>query len=48
MGVQRHLIYRHRTRHPQKTRKHREPQTNYISIHDRPKFINNRQRIGDW
>lgn len=47
-GIKRHLRHKHRTRHPKTTRKHQEPKTNYLSIHDRPKFINDRQRIGDW
>ncbi|MBM6941429.1 IS30 family transposase, partial [Limosilactobacillus coleohominis] len=47
-GIKRHLRHKHRTRHPKNTRKHQEPKTNYLSIHDRPKFINDRQRIGDW
>ncbi len=36
------------TRHSKNTRRHREVQTDYISIHERPGFINQRQRIGDW
>ena len=47
-GIKRHLRHKHRTRHPKNTRKHQEPKTNYLSIHDPPKFINDRQRIGDW
>ena len=39
---------KHRTRHPKNTRKHQEPQTNHLSIHDRPKFIHDRKRIGNW
>ena len=47
-GIQRHLRHKHRTRHSKNTRRHREVQTDYISIHERPGFINQRQRIGDW
>ena len=47
-GIQRHLRHKHRTRHSKNTRRHREVQTDYISIHERPDFINQRQRIGDW
>lgn len=41
-GIQRYLRHKHHTRHPKNTRKHREAQTNYISIHERPQFINAR------
>ena len=47
-GIKRHLRHKHHTRHPKNTRRHWEAQTDYISIHERPKFINERQRIGDW
>ncbi len=47
-GIQRHLRHKHRTRHSKNTRRHREVQADYISIHERPGFINQRQRIGDW
>lgn len=47
-GIQRHLRHKHRTRHAKNTRRHREPYTNYIPIQERPAFINNRSRIGDW
>ncbi|WVZ42501.1 IS30 family transposase [Ligilactobacillus saerimneri] len=30
------------------TPSHKEVQTNYISIHERPNFINERKRLGDW
>ncbi len=46
-GIQRHLRHKNHTRHSKNVRKHREAQTDYISIHERPKFINERQRIGD-
>ena len=41
-GIQRHLRHKHRTRHSKNTRRHREVQTDYISIHERPGFINQR------
>lgn len=47
-GIKRYLRHKHHTRHAKHTRKHREPRTDYISIHERPAFINNRERIGDW
>lgn len=47
-GIRRNLRHRGRQRHRPGDRKHREPQVDYISIHERPNFINHRQRIGDW
>lgn len=47
-GIRRNLRHRGRQRHRQGDRRHREPQVDYISIHERPNFINKRQRIGDW
>lgn len=47
IGVQRHLRHKHRTRHPKDARKHRGSQTNYLLIHERPEFINDRHRLGD-
>ena len=38
-GIQRHLRHKHRTRHSKNTRRHREVQTDYISIHERPGFM---------
>lgn len=46
--IQRHLRRKHHTRHPKNTKKHREAQTGYISIHEHPEFINERHHIDDW
>lgn len=47
-GIRRKLRHRGRQRHCPGDRKHREPKVDYLSIHERPKFINDRRRIGDW
>lgn len=47
-GIKRCLRHRGRKRHPKGVRRHKEAQVDYISIHERPNFINRRQRIGDW
>lgn len=47
-GIRRKLRHRGRQRHRPGDRKHREPKVDYISIHERPRFINERRRIGDW
>jgi len=47
-GIRRNLRHRGRQRHHSGDRKHREAKVDYLSIHERPKFINKRQRIGDW
>lgn len=47
-GIRRQLRHRGRQRHHSGDRKHRAPQVDYIPIQERPKFINERRRIGDW
>ena len=47
-GLKRRLRHKNRTRHDKGKRRHKEVQTNYLSIHDRPRFINERKRLGDW
>lgn len=47
-GIQRHLRHKHRTRHAKGERRHAKMQNDYIPIEQRPAFINNRDRIGDW
>ncbi|WP_288529938.1 IS30 family transposase, partial [uncultured Secundilactobacillus sp.] len=47
-GIRRNLRHRGRKRHFKNTRRHAQPKVDYIPIAERPKFINERQRIGDW
>jgi len=47
-GIKRRLRHRGRIRHPKGERRHEEAKVDYISIHERPKFIDQRKRIGDW
>jgi IS30 family transposase len=47
-GIKHYLRHRGQRRHLKGERRHKEAQVNYISIHERPKFINQRKRIGDW
>ena len=47
-GIRRNLRHRGRKRHIKNTRKHAQPKVDYIPITERPAFINERQRIGDW
>lgn len=47
-GIRRKLRHRGRKRSRNKSRKHQFPKVDYISIDERPNFINQRKRIGDW
>ncbi|WP_057878657.1 IS30 family transposase [Levilactobacillus paucivorans] len=47
-GIRRDLRHKGRKRHHPGDRKHREPKVDYIPIQERPNFVNNRTRIGDW
>ncbi|MGA3410415.1 IS30 family transposase [Lactiplantibacillus pentosus] len=47
-GIKRRLRHSGRIRHPKGERRHEEAKVDYISIHERPKFIDQRKRIGDW
>lgn len=47
-GIQRKLRHKHHQRRPTNVRKHREAEVDYLPISQRPNFINQRKRIGDW
>ncbi|GEK29687.1 IS30 family transposase [Furfurilactobacillus siliginis] len=47
-GLRGFLRHRGKTRHPKGQLRQKRPEVNYIPIQERPNFINNRTRIGDW
>ena len=47
-GIQRKLRHKHHRRQPANVRKHKEAEVNYLPISQRPNFVNQRKRIGDW
>lgn len=47
-GIRRKLRHKHHLRRPKNVRKHREALVDYLPISQRPHFINERKRIGDW
>lgn len=47
-GIRRHLRRKGHREYPKGNRKHATPNVPYIPIGERPNFINQRKRIGDW
>ena len=47
-GIRRCLRRKGHKRYPRGARKHATPQVPYVPTSERPNFINNRSRIGDW